>query len=120
MVCCSCDLKAVIRTSWNNQNHDRRFYGCPTLIILGLLRSRSELEEIIAMVEEERLRKMRAFDKKHGIGREKKACTNSQDMLQRNHPVDLLNMGLAGYYGRVMPIPSVGINQVTASVALNT
>ncbi|GKF85565.1 hypothetical protein Tco_0253392, partial [Tanacetum coccineum] len=54
MVRCSCGLKAVIRTSWTNKNHVRRFYGCPTLIISGLLRSSNELEEILAMVEEKR------------------------------------------------------------------
>ncbi|GJW86018.1 hypothetical protein Tco_0159163 [Tanacetum coccineum] len=31
MVRCSCDLEAVIRTSWTNRNPSRRFYGCPTL-----------------------------------------------------------------------------------------
>ncbi|GJS36372.1 hypothetical protein Tco_0534754 [Tanacetum coccineum] len=62
-------------TSWTNRNPGRRFYGCPTLsptcvnflrwydppmcqrsvqIIPGLLRSRNELEEILAMVEENR------------------------------------------------------------------
>ncbi|GJZ80934.1 hypothetical protein Tco_0645928 [Tanacetum coccineum] len=59
MVRRSCDLEAVIRTSWTNQNHGRRFYGCPTLIIPGLLRSRNELEEILAMVEEKRLKLMK-------------------------------------------------------------
>ncbi|GJR07020.1 retrovirus-related pol polyprotein from transposon TNT 1-94 [Tanacetum coccineum] len=75
MVRCACGLEAVIRTSWTNQNPGRRFYGCPTLsptcvnflrwydppmcqmsvqIILGLLRSRNELEEIVVMVEEKR------------------------------------------------------------------
>nr|GEU66310.1 hypothetical protein [Tanacetum cinerariifolium] len=60
-------------TSWTNRNPGRHFYGCPTLsptcvdflrwydppmyqrsvqIILGLLRSRNELEEILALVEE--------------------------------------------------------------------
>nr|GEZ95533.1 zinc finger, GRF-type [Tanacetum cinerariifolium] len=74
-------LEAVIRTSWTNQNLGRRFYGCPTLsptcvnflrwydppmyqrsvqIISGLLRSRNELEEILAMVEEKQ-RKEVAF-----------------------------------------------------------
>ncbi|GJT13660.1 zinc finger, GRF-type containing protein [Tanacetum coccineum] len=69
MVRCSCDLEAVIRTSWTNRNPDRRFYGCPTLsptcvnflrwfdppmcqrsvqIIPSLLRSHNELEEILA------------------------------------------------------------------------
>ncbi|GKC50248.1 hypothetical protein Tco_1072993, partial [Tanacetum coccineum] len=52
---CACGLEAVIRTSWTNRNPCRCFYGCPTLIIPGLLRSRNELEEIIAMVEEKRL-----------------------------------------------------------------
>ncbi|GJR67235.1 hypothetical protein Tco_0013300 [Tanacetum coccineum] len=72
---CACGLEAVIRTSWTNQNPSRRFYGYPTLrpacvnflmwydppmcqrsvqIIPGLLRSRNELEEIFAMVEEKR------------------------------------------------------------------
>nr|GEW70895.1 zinc finger, GRF-type [Tanacetum cinerariifolium] len=75
MVRYACGLEAVIRTSWTNRNPCRRFYGCPTLsptcvnflrwydppmcqrsvqIILGLLRSRNELEEILAMVEEKR------------------------------------------------------------------
>ncbi|GJV97598.1 zinc finger, GRF-type containing protein [Tanacetum coccineum] len=75
MVRCACGLEVVIRTSWTNRNPCRRFYGCPTLsptcvnflrwydppmcqrsiqIIRGLLRSRNELEEIIAMVEEKR------------------------------------------------------------------
>ncbi|GJV82861.1 zinc finger, GRF-type containing protein [Tanacetum coccineum] len=78
---CTCGLEAVIRTSWTNQNPGRRFYGCPKLsptcvnflrwydppmcqrsvqIILGLLRSRNELEEILAMVEEKR-RKLLKF-----------------------------------------------------------
>ncbi|GJX34062.1 zinc finger, GRF-type containing protein [Tanacetum coccineum] len=78
---CACGLEAVIRTSWTNRNPGRRFYGCPTLsptcvnflrwydppmcqrsvqIIPGLLRSRNELEEIVAMVEEKR-RKEVAF-----------------------------------------------------------
>ncbi|GJR33302.1 hypothetical protein Tco_0822931 [Tanacetum coccineum] len=69
---CACGLEGVIRTSWTNRNPRRRFYGCPTLsptcvnflgwydppmcqrsvqIISGLLRSRNELEEILAMVE---------------------------------------------------------------------
>nr|GEW92980.1 zinc finger, GRF-type [Tanacetum cinerariifolium] len=73
MVCCVYGLEAVIRTSWTDRNSGRRFYGCPTLsltcvnflswydpsmsqrsvkIIPGLLRSRNELEEIFAMVEE--------------------------------------------------------------------
>ncbi|GKE67187.1 hypothetical protein Tco_1521348 [Tanacetum coccineum] len=73
MVHCVCGLEAVIRTSWTNQNPCRRLYGCPTLsltcvnflkwyyppmcqrfvqIIPELLRSRNELEEILAMVEE--------------------------------------------------------------------
>ncbi|GJV47462.1 zinc finger, GRF-type containing protein [Tanacetum coccineum] len=81
MVRCACGLEAVIRTSWTNRNPGRRFYGCPTLsptcvnflrwydppmcqrsvqIILGLLRSRNELEEILAMVEEKR-RKLLKF-----------------------------------------------------------
>nr|GEU53325.1 zinc finger, GRF-type [Tanacetum cinerariifolium] len=75
MVCCACGLEAVIRTSWTNRNPGRRFYSCPTLsstcanflwwfdplmcqrsvqIIPRLLRSRNELEEIPAMVEEKR------------------------------------------------------------------
>ncbi|GKF63414.1 hypothetical protein Tco_0186862 [Tanacetum coccineum] len=57
---CTCGLEAVIRTSWTNRNPGCRFYGCPTLIIPGLLRSRNELEEIIAMVEEKR-RKLLTF-----------------------------------------------------------
>ncbi|GKA77915.1 zinc finger, GRF-type containing protein [Tanacetum coccineum] len=81
MVRCACGLEAVIRTSWTNRNSGRRFYGCPTLsptcvnflrwydppmcqrsvqIIPGLLRSRNELEEILAMVEEKR-RKLLTF-----------------------------------------------------------
>ncbi|GJZ63053.1 zinc finger, GRF-type containing protein [Tanacetum coccineum] len=81
MVRCACGLEAVIRTSWTNRNPGRRFYGCPTLsptcvnflrwydppmcqrsvqIIPGLLRSRNELEEILAMVEEKR-RKLLKF-----------------------------------------------------------
>ncbi|GKD90580.1 zinc finger, GRF-type containing protein [Tanacetum coccineum] len=81
MVRCACGLEAVIRTSWANRNQSRRFYGCPTLsptcvnflrwydppmcqrsvqIIPGLLRSRNELEEILAMVEEKR-RKLLKF-----------------------------------------------------------
>ncbi|GJS18237.1 hypothetical protein Tco_0412709 [Tanacetum coccineum] len=77
MVRCACGLKAVIRTSWTNQNPVCYFYGCPTLsptcvnfirwfdppmcqrsvqIIPWLLRSHYELEEILAMVEEKRLR----------------------------------------------------------------
>ncbi|GJS79511.1 zinc finger, GRF-type containing protein [Tanacetum coccineum] len=31
MVCCTCGLEAVIRTSWTNRNPGRCFYGCPTL-----------------------------------------------------------------------------------------
>ncbi|GJY53264.1 hypothetical protein Tco_0444928 [Tanacetum coccineum] len=31
MVCCSCGLEAVIRTSWINRNPGHHFYGCPTL-----------------------------------------------------------------------------------------
>ncbi|GJS67215.1 zinc finger, GRF-type containing protein [Tanacetum coccineum] len=57
---CACGLEAVIRTSWTNRNPGRRFYGCPTPIITGLLRSRNELEKIVAMVEEKR-RKEVAF-----------------------------------------------------------
>ncbi|GJT07041.1 zinc finger, GRF-type containing protein [Tanacetum coccineum] len=70
VVRCACGLEVVIRRSWTNRNPGRRFYGCPTLspacvnflgwydppmcqrsvqIILGLLRSRNELEEILAM-----------------------------------------------------------------------
>ncbi|GJY46234.1 zinc finger, GRF-type containing protein [Tanacetum coccineum] len=79
MVRCSCGLEAVIRTSLANRNPGRRFYGCPTLsnlcqlplvvdppmcqrsvqIIPGLLRSRNELEEILAMVEEKRFKLMK-------------------------------------------------------------
>ncbi|GJU26572.1 zinc finger, GRF-type containing protein [Tanacetum coccineum] len=80
MVHCSCRLEAVIRTSWNNQNPGPSFYGCPTLsptcvnflqwfdppmcqrsvqIIPSLLRSRNELEEILPMVEEKRLKLMK-------------------------------------------------------------
>ncbi|GJY38934.1 zinc finger, GRF-type containing protein [Tanacetum coccineum] len=72
---CTCGLEAMIRTSWTNRNPGRRFYGCPTLsptyvnflrwydppmcqrsvqIIPRLLRSRNELEEIVAMVKEKR------------------------------------------------------------------
>ncbi|GJX64601.1 hypothetical protein Tco_0298944 [Tanacetum coccineum] len=64
MVPCSCSLEAVIRTSWTNRNPGHRFYGCLHLsvqIIPGLLRSRNELEEILAMVEEKRLRLMKFF-----------------------------------------------------------
>ncbi|GJT16774.1 hypothetical protein Tco_0875480 [Tanacetum coccineum] len=78
---CACVLEAVIRTSWTNRNPGRRLYGCPTLvnmirsknmwydppmcqryvqIILGLLRSRNELEEILVVVEEKR-RKLLKF-----------------------------------------------------------
>ncbi|GKA75703.1 hypothetical protein Tco_0782081 [Tanacetum coccineum] len=57
---CACGLEVVIRTSWTNQNPGRRFYGCPTLVIPGLLRSHNELEEIVAMVEEKR-RKLLKF-----------------------------------------------------------
>ncbi|GKC84430.1 zinc finger, GRF-type containing protein [Tanacetum coccineum] len=78
---CACGLEAMIRTSWTNRKPGRRFYGCPTLsstcvnflkwydppmcqrsvqIIPGLLRSRNELEEILAMVEEKR-RKLLKF-----------------------------------------------------------
>ncbi|GJY47235.1 hypothetical protein Tco_0436298 [Tanacetum coccineum] len=78
---CACGLEDVIRTSWTNRNPSRRFYGCPTLsptyvnflrwydppmcqrsvqIIPGLLRSRNELKEILAMVEEKR-RKLLKF-----------------------------------------------------------
>ncbi|GJS50793.1 zinc finger, GRF-type containing protein [Tanacetum coccineum] len=81
MVRCACGLEAVIRTSWTNRDPCRRFYGCPTLspacvnflrwydppmcqrsvrINPGLLRSRNELEEILAMVEEKR-RKLLTF-----------------------------------------------------------
>ncbi|GJZ89885.1 zinc finger, GRF-type containing protein [Tanacetum coccineum] len=81
MVRCACGLEAVIRTSWTNRNPGCHFYGCPTLsptcvnfliwydppmcqrsvqIIPGLLRSRNELEEILAMVEEKR-RKLLTF-----------------------------------------------------------
>ncbi|GKA87065.1 hypothetical protein Tco_0808776 [Tanacetum coccineum] len=81
MVRCACGLEAAIMTSWTNQNPSCRFYGCPTLsptcvnflrwynppmfqrsvqIIPGLLRSRNELEEILAMVEEKR-RKLLKF-----------------------------------------------------------
>ncbi|GKE43986.1 hypothetical protein Tco_1471270 [Tanacetum coccineum] len=73
MVRCSCGLQAVIRKSWTNRNPGRWFHGCPTFsptcinllwwfdppmfqmtvqIILGLLRSRNDLEEILAMVKE--------------------------------------------------------------------
>nr|GEU47374.1 zinc finger, GRF-type [Tanacetum cinerariifolium] len=75
MVHCACGLEAVIRTSWTNRNPRHRFYGCSTLsptcvnflqwfdppicqrsvqIILGLLSSRNELEEILAMIKEKR------------------------------------------------------------------
>nr|GEV88502.1 hypothetical protein [Tanacetum cinerariifolium] len=81
MVRCACGLEAVIKTSWTNRNPGRRFYGCHTLsptcvnflrwydplmcqrsvqIIPGLLRSRNELEEILAMVKEKR-RKLLKF-----------------------------------------------------------
>ncbi|GJX90939.1 hypothetical protein Tco_0344265 [Tanacetum coccineum] len=60
MVRCACGLEAMIRTSWTNRNTSRRFYGCPTLIIPGLLKSHNELEEILAMVEEKR-RKLLKF-----------------------------------------------------------
>ncbi|GKD06639.1 zinc finger, GRF-type containing protein [Tanacetum coccineum] len=80
MVHCACGLEAVLRTSWTNRNPGRRLYGCPILsptcvnflrwfdpmyqrsvqIIPGLLRSRNELEEILAMVEEKR-RKLLKF-----------------------------------------------------------
>ncbi|GJU47503.1 zinc finger, GRF-type containing protein [Tanacetum coccineum] len=71
---CACGLEAVIRTSWTNRNPSHRFYGCPTLsptcvnflrwydppmcqrsvhIIPGLLRSRNELKEILAMMQRE-------------------------------------------------------------------
>nr|GEU98224.1 hypothetical protein [Tanacetum cinerariifolium] len=77
MVRYSSGLKAVIRTSWTNRNPGRHFYGCPTLspacvnflrwfdppmcqrsvqIIPRLLRACNELEEILAMVKEKRLR----------------------------------------------------------------
>ncbi|GKA10120.1 zinc finger, GRF-type containing protein [Tanacetum coccineum] len=80
MVRCACGLEAMIRTSWANRNQSRRFYGCPilsptcvnflqwfdppmckrsVLIIPGLLRSRNELEEILVMVEEKRLKLMK-------------------------------------------------------------
>ncbi|GJX70345.1 zinc finger, GRF-type containing protein [Tanacetum coccineum] len=70
MIRCACGLEAVIKTSWTNRNPGRCFYSCPTLsptcvnflrwfdppmcqrsvqIIPGLLRSRNELEEILAM-----------------------------------------------------------------------
>nr|GEV03655.1 hypothetical protein [Tanacetum cinerariifolium] len=81
MVRCAYGLEAMIRTPWSNQNPGHRFYGCPTFsptcvnflrwfdpstcqrsiqIIPGLLRSRNELEEIIAMVEEKQ-RKLLKF-----------------------------------------------------------
>ncbi|GKD18565.1 hypothetical protein Tco_1207723 [Tanacetum coccineum] len=78
MICCSCRLQAIIRTSWTTRNPGRRFCGCPTFvnsnlyqlppmvdppmcqrsvqIIPGLLRSRNELKEILAIVEEKRLK----------------------------------------------------------------
>ncbi|GJX33050.1 hypothetical protein Tco_0242905 [Tanacetum coccineum] len=70
-----------VRTSWTNRNTSRRFYGCPILsptsvnslrwydppmcqrsvqIIPGLLRSRNELEEMLATVEEKQ-RKLLKF-----------------------------------------------------------
>nr|GEV73354.1 hypothetical protein [Tanacetum cinerariifolium] len=81
MTRCACGLEVVIRTSWTNRNPGRHFYGCPTLsptcvnflrwydppmcqrsvqVISGLLRSRNELEEIVAMVDEKR-RKLLKF-----------------------------------------------------------
>ncbi|GJT67921.1 hypothetical protein Tco_1419718 [Tanacetum coccineum] len=72
MVRCACGLEAVIRTSWTNRNPGRRchtlsptcvnflrWYDPPMCqrsvqIIPGLLRSRNELEEILAMIEEKR------------------------------------------------------------------
>ncbi|GJX00017.1 hypothetical protein Tco_0183930 [Tanacetum coccineum] len=78
---CACGLEAVIMTSWTNRNPGRRFYGFSTLsltcvnflrwydppmcqrsvqIIPGLLRSRTELEEIVAMAKEKR-RKLLKF-----------------------------------------------------------
>ncbi|GJY49010.1 hypothetical protein Tco_0438966 [Tanacetum coccineum] len=82
MARCACGLEAVIRTSWTNRNPGRRFYGFSTLsptrvnflwwfdppmcqrfvqIISGLLRSRNELEEILAMVEEKRRKEVAFF-----------------------------------------------------------
>ncbi|GJZ14479.1 hypothetical protein Tco_0550156 [Tanacetum coccineum] len=74
VVRCACGLEAVIRTSWTNQNpgssflwlsYTYKWYDPPMCqrsvqIIPGLLRSRNELEEILAMVEEKR-RKEVAF-----------------------------------------------------------
>ncbi|GJR63578.1 zinc finger, GRF-type containing protein [Tanacetum coccineum] len=74
MVRCACGLEVVIRTSWTNRNPGRHFYGYPTIsstcvnflmwydppmcqrsvqIIPGLLMSRNELEEILAMTQRE-------------------------------------------------------------------
>nr|GEX73535.1 hypothetical protein [Tanacetum cinerariifolium] len=65
-------LQAVIRTSWTNRNPGRHFmvvlhlwYDPPMCqrfvqIIIGLLRSRNDLEEILAMVEEKQ-RKLLKF-----------------------------------------------------------
>ncbi|GJV29259.1 hypothetical protein Tco_1385707 [Tanacetum coccineum] len=85
---------AVIRTSWTNRNPGRRFYGCPTLsptcvnflrwydppmcqrsvqIIPGLLRSRKELEEIIAMVEEKRRKLVFLLDVLSSLRTQRKA-----------------------------------------------
>ncbi|GJT74306.1 hypothetical protein Tco_1041031 [Tanacetum coccineum] len=80
MVHCSCGLQAVIRTSWTNRNLNHRFDGFPTFsptcinfhwwfdpqmyqrsvqIIPSLLRSHNELEAILAMIKEKRLKLMR-------------------------------------------------------------
>ncbi|PWA80679.1 zinc finger, GRF-type [Artemisia annua] len=67
MVLCSCSNVAIIKTSWTDQNLERRFSCCPNVgsdcgtfrwidppmcqrsieIILGLLRARNTLEEDI-------------------------------------------------------------------------
>ncbi|GKB99518.1 hypothetical protein Tco_0985655, partial [Tanacetum coccineum] len=57
MVCCSCGLEAVIRTSWTNQNHGHRLYGCSTLENLVSIKTRAEepkrfrMDDMIKVIE---------------------------------------------------------------------
>ena len=73
MVNCSCGRIAVIHTSWTDRNPGRRFYACPKRgskcmfigwydpvmcpcsieIILGLLRSKNELEHLLKKKNDE-------------------------------------------------------------------
>ncbi|GKD67507.1 hypothetical protein Tco_1309615 [Tanacetum coccineum] len=90
---CACGLEAVIRTSWTNRNPGRCFYGCPTLVCSdypGLLRSRNELEEILAMVEEKR-RKLLTFLIISRTQREAQQANELSNLTRQRHLLASLN-----------------------------